>query len=571
MKQKIAITIILSIIAVVFFCLNLYVPYYDDDIWYALRYIPGETLSPITHFGDIIESQYHHYMGENSRAIIHISLQTLLSVLPEQGFDLINTIVFLLFVYMTARCVQGNNTPIKPLSILLSVVAIYALLPDMDYLFYWAAGSLNYMWTSVASLLFLLLWQHINEKETHSKGHIVILMLMAFLCAFGHEAFSLPIGASILIYMLTHHHRIGSNSITFVAIAYGLGCMTLIIAPGVANKTQHIDYTSISQYISSLAITLRHLRAIPIGMAIMLACCCKKKWRNGMAMFIKENSILFTTVCIAFLFAVIVGADAQVMRIFYACEFFAMLLLLRLVYRTIDLYSCNVQRAIATVLMCSIAIWCIVVLPVASCNGQQHRQLFEEYATDPDGIIYLSSNNTPTPAQPWVTNLLNLYYNSPNAEWRNFVIPLRQLDDTLAIPSPLLARNSDNSYKLYDKYIKILPSAVEPAIESPEKFFIPPHKVAGNNPFYITTDSCYVISPLDSLSTAIQWQWLYQPVSRSDKSASIAGKIKRWITPHTFPSSQPIQWCDTVVLPDNRQYIVIATPPYRTLRGIVPL
>ena len=569
MKRKITITIILSIIAVVFFCLNLCDPYYDDDIWYALRYIPGETLSPITHFGDIIESQYHHYMGENSRAIIHITLQTLLSLVPEQGFDLINTVVFILLVYMTALCAQGYNTPIKPLTILLSVVAIYTLLPDMDYLFYWAAGSLNYMWTSVTSLLFLLIWQHINENYSRSKWHIVILILVAFLCAFGHEAFSLPIGATILIYMLTHYRRIGFNSITLIAIAYGLGCMALLIAPGVANKTQHIDYTSVSQYISSLAITLRHLRAIPIGIAIMLACCCKKKWRNGMAMFIKENSILFMTTCIAFLFAAIVGADAQVMRIFYACEFFAMLLLLRFVYRTIDIYSCYVQRAIAIVTICSIAVWCTIVLPTASCNGQQHRQLFKEYVTDPDGIIYLSSNNAPT--QPWVTNLLNLYYNSPNAEWRNFVIPLRHLNDTLAIPSPLLDRNNDYSYKLYDKYIKVLPSAIEPAIESPQKFFTPQNKVAGDNPFYITTDSCYVISPLDSLPDNSQWQWLYQPASRHDKSASIAGKIKRWVAPHTYPSSQPIQWCDTVVLPNNLQYIVIATPQYRTLRGIAPL
>ena len=129
--------------AIVFFCFNFFVPYYDDDVWYALRYIPQETLSPITGLGDILLSQYHHYMGENSRALIHIALQSLLATLPYYVFDIVNTLIFILMVWCMAQYTQAHKRTPLPITLLLIVAGIYGLLPDMDYLFYWAAGALN--------------------------------------------------------------------------------------------------------------------------------------------------------------------------------------------------------------------------------------------------------------------------------------------------------------------------------------------------------------------------------------------------------------------------------------------
>ena len=83
-------------------------PYYDDDVWYALRYVPSETLSPIASFMDILVSQYHHYIGENSRALIHIALQSLLATLPDYGFDIANTLVFTLLLWCMALFIQKH-------------------------------------------------------------------------------------------------------------------------------------------------------------------------------------------------------------------------------------------------------------------------------------------------------------------------------------------------------------------------------------------------------------------------------------------------------------------------------
>ena len=104
------------VVAVCFFLFNYFVPYYDDDVWYALRYVPGETLSPISNFSDILVSQYHHYIGENSRALIHITLQSLLAILPDYAFDIANTLMFLLLLWFMALYTQGSKESLEPIS-----------------------------------------------------------------------------------------------------------------------------------------------------------------------------------------------------------------------------------------------------------------------------------------------------------------------------------------------------------------------------------------------------------------------------------------------------------------------
>lgn len=569
MSRKSSIIIILSLVAIGFFCLNLFVPYYDDDIWYALRYIPHETLSPISNFGDILLSQYHHYMGENSRAIIHIVLQCLLAVLPEWGFDLVNTGIFILLIWCITIYCKRENDPISPLSLLIIVTCIYGLLPDMDYLFYWAAGSLNYMWTSVATMAFLIIWRQITKENTPVTTYTWLYAIATFCCAFTHEAFALPVGAGVLIYMLCHHRLIRFNSITIIALAYGLGCLAILIAPGLENKSQTIGYESISDYISQLITTLRVIRVLPICIIIALISILKKTWRNNLGRYIRENYLLIIIASVAFIFVATLRAGALHGRIYYASEFFWMLVILTYLHQSIDLLHCKYSRCATIVLGIGLIAWCIYILPQAHKVGRQHHALFSNYTSDNDGIIYLPSSDAPILTQNWIMDLHKYYYISPESEWRAFVIPLEHLKDTLTIPDTLLMRTPLTlQYVLYDKYIQILPEELRPAIEQPEQFFTTTHKIAGDNPFYGVDNGRYVITPFDSIAHNEQWQWIYHPSSWREPSASLPGTIKRLIAPGTLPPSEPIQFPDTVTLPSQERYLIILKPPYRTVKAI---
>lgn len=570
MKQKIIIASILIITAIVFLCLNLMVPYYDDDIWYSLHYIPGELVAPITQFSDIITSQYHHFVNENSRAIIHITLQSILSILPDYGFDILNTLIFILFICATTKYVQLPNRVVSPLALLLTISSIYLLLPDMDYLFYWAAGSLNYLWVSLVTIIFLFIW----HKEISIKRNIDyrswIYAIIAFGCAFTHEAFAIPVGIALLIYMLVNYRLIGVNNSTLIALFYGIGCLLLLVAPGMENKTQHIGYVSIEEYIQQLFTTLRSLRVFPLCILVAIASCCRTSWRKNLISFIKDNRYLLLITTLSLIIILALCAGARNMRVFYATEFFALLSLLRYVHLLLNHVSQASEHKLALALSILCIAWCAVIIPVCYESGKGHHNLFTQYQNDDDGVLFLPEENIPRYAERWTINLHKLYYHTPESEWRGFVIPLAHLTDSLKAPYPLLTRNENLTYALYNKYILILPHSVQAAIESSEEFFTPQHKVKGNNPFYITSDSCYIITPTDSLSTEAKWQWHYYQASLNEPSASLPGYIRRLVAPQSLPLTAPVEYPDTITLPDKRSYVIYNLTPYRTLNSIEP-
>lgn len=567
MNRKIITTIILLATAIVFLCLNLCVPYYDDDIWYALRYIPNETLAPVTQFSDILISQYHHYMGENSRALVHIVLQTILATLPDWGFDILNTAIFLLFIWLVARYTQASNEKPQPLSLLIAIVGIYGLLPDMDYLFYWAAGSLNYMWTSVATLLFLLYWQEIVQTDKPIKGSTWLYAIMTICCASLHEAFAMPIGGAILLYMLFHYRRIGFNTTTVIAIAYGLGCMTILLAPGLENKASNIGYNSTQEYISSVITSLRSLRVIPLCAVIFLITLCRKSWRQKSLSFLKENYFILLITIISFIFITAIRAGATG-RVYYATEFFALILLLRYINLLIQGMQQNAQRYTIIGLSALIAAWVVIVVPECYRTGKQHYALVTAHLNDSDGIIFLPHEETAPLARPWVMDLHQTYWLAPEAEWRAFVTPLAQLKDTLAAPLPLIQRNANQQYRLYNRYIQFIPHELQAAIETPAQFFTPENKIAGENPFYGVDNGDYIIAQSDSISKGEKWHWHYHPASPQEPSASLMGYLRRVFAPETFPASEPVMWIYRVVLPNGETYIIAERPRYRTLKSI---
>lgn len=568
MNRRTATIIILLATAIVFLCLNLFVPYYDDDIWYALRYIPDESLSPITNFYDILTSQYHHYMGENSRAIVHIVLQSILATLPDWGFDILNTLVFLLLVWLVTRYTQSSGDKVQPLSLLLTIAGIYWLLPDMDYLYYWAAGALNYMWTSVATMLFLLYWQHIAHTDEHIDARTWLCAIATLCCASLHEAFALPIGGAILLYMVKDYRRIGYNRTTLIAIAFGLGCMTILLAPGLENKASNIGYNTIQEYMTQLFVSLRSLRVAPLCVIIGAICLCRKAWRNRVQQFVRKNGFILLTTIIAIIFILSIRAGAHLMRIYYAAEFFALLLLLRFINEVLPQLQQNVRRYITIGTSALLIAWVGIVLPECHRTGKQHYTLVAAHQSDSDGIIFLPQENTSKIAAPWVMDLHHFYWLAPEAEWRAFVTPLTQLQDTLTAKKPILQRNPDQSYRLYNRYIQFIPHELQAAIETPDEFFTAAHKIPGNNPFYSTTQGEYIIAQADSLSSGNQWCWHYYPASLREPSASVAGFLRRAFAPETFALSEPILWLYRVTLPDKTTYIIARRPQYRTVRSI---
>lgn len=186
--------VMLLIFMTIFFVRNLILPMASDDIPYAFVW-DGEDrgnlldgVGPrerITSFGDIVRSQYSHYMTWGGR-IIGIGLTQLFAWEGKHLFDVLNTFVFIALAFLVFRIGTGKKlSEMNAVYMFWLLFALWFLLPDPFLTTLWMCGSCVFLWTGVIDLLFLLpfakaYWT--GEDALPSKW-CVPLMAFTGLCA----------------------------------------------------------------------------------------------------------------------------------------------------------------------------------------------------------------------------------------------------------------------------------------------------------------------------------------------------------------------------------------------------
>ena len=178
----------------IFFVRNLILPMVSDDIPYAFVWDGADKgnlldgVGPrerITSFGDIVRSQYSHYMTWGGR-IIGIGLTQLFAWEGKHLFDVLNTLVFIALAFLIFRIGTGKKlSEMNATYIFWMLFALWFLLPDPFLTTLWMCGSCVFLWTGVIDLLFLspfakAYWT--GEDSLPSKWSVP-LMAFTGLCA----------------------------------------------------------------------------------------------------------------------------------------------------------------------------------------------------------------------------------------------------------------------------------------------------------------------------------------------------------------------------------------------------
>lgn len=178
----------------IFFVRNLILPMVSDDIPYAFVWDGADKgnlldgVGPrerITSFGDIVRSQYSHYMTWGGR-IIGIGLTQLFAWEGKHLFDVLNTLVFIALAFLIFRIGTGKKlSEMNATYMFWMLFALWFLLPDPFLTTLWMCGSCVFLWTGVIDLLFLLpfakaYWT--GEDSLPSKWSVP-LMAFTGLCA----------------------------------------------------------------------------------------------------------------------------------------------------------------------------------------------------------------------------------------------------------------------------------------------------------------------------------------------------------------------------------------------------
>lgn len=325
--NKVGYILVLLVIAIAFYIWNCISPGYSDDYGYKFMFTAQKhpDLSiPIKSIGDIFVSQWNHYFSFNGRILIHFFAQLWTALLGKELFNVFNALMLVAFILLLQKYIQKK----RQMFWLLISVALILLLPHFNETYLWMTGSMNYTWTAVAMLVFLLLFRRLKDKEVKNwQG--VLYVLGGLLLGWTHEGFSLPLTVALVCVGLKEQCFKRRDAQFYWVLGFVLGACFCAFSPSTINRASGSE-AQITLFRLSFLKSLAFPRVI-IGLRIVyllliLLCVLHKKSKELFYQVVKENKILLLTIPISLGISFVSGLGTT--RAAYGAEYFSMLILL---------------------------------------------------------------------------------------------------------------------------------------------------------------------------------------------------------------------------------------------------
>ena len=213
-KNIILFTIFISMLA-----LNYLYPYISDDYTYMYKY---DNFERIKNISDIFFSMKDHYFLWGGRVLAH-SLASVFLLLPKNIFNICNSIMYTIFIYLIYLIGRRNNKDNYNYLFIIHLL-IWFINISFGEVTLWLTGSCNYLWTSVIILLFLYLFHKENKN-------VIIFSILGILAGMCNENFSLSIiFVCILFVIFNKNYRNKNNYIGIIFLI--IGYLFLFLASG---------------------------------------------------------------------------------------------------------------------------------------------------------------------------------------------------------------------------------------------------------------------------------------------------------------------------------------------------
>ena len=254
------------------FALNYMTPMILDDYIYCFSFKDGERITSLL---QIIPSMAGHYDFVNGKLVVHGIFQILL-MFPQVVFDFLNTIMTCLLCYMIYEYVWHMHHDVHNALMYFYVIAcLWLFVPAFGHVFLWAAGAMNYVWTTVVLLLYLKPVYTDFPKE-YSKSFRILYILTGFIMGTLVETTSFAvIGFFIIWAFVKRFFRKEAIAkwklLTIVTMLCGY--LAIVLSPGTRKKKINVnkDYMrSITGGFKLYFVTLFILLLIGILMAAIL-------------------------------------------------------------------------------------------------------------------------------------------------------------------------------------------------------------------------------------------------------------------------------------------------------------
>ncbi len=189
----------LAMAAALFYCLNLITPLYADDYSYSYTFAADTEKYRIGTLHDIWLSQLNHYQVINGRAIVH-SLVQLLLIWDRSVFNVVNTLAFLALGFAVYFAAYGSFRQLRAAPLFAVYILLWLSMPGFGQSCLWLTGSVNYMFTALGVLLFLMPYRSDSPEGRHGALKAALMLPAGLLAGWSSEAVCLAgLAAAVLL------------------------------------------------------------------------------------------------------------------------------------------------------------------------------------------------------------------------------------------------------------------------------------------------------------------------------------------------------------------------------------
>lgn len=427
---RIGIGAFLLIIGSLFYLMNMYTPICGDDYLYSFYLTPVAAKSffegasigfeqKISSFTDVMFSQYNHYFYVNGRTIPHILEQSFAGLWGENCFNLINVFAFLL-LNMLVIWISGKRNLTKFGYWVAAVFFIWFLLPCPVDLFLLMSGALNYTWSAVLCLAFLLVYNKVRQMEKVNWGVAFLLFLLGVISGWTHESLVIGISGSLfIIYCVQYNKRKPKSPEVALVAGFWLGTLLLCLSPAARGRAS-FDHPSIWE---TFLLIIGELRAFYVLLFLLVYTFFREK-RNGnnhiLRKFFYDNQLYFYIIFIELVFSLVIGF--RNVRQLFGIELFSVVILIKLISEQIS-FNAVWCRSVSIVAASAIVLHMAFVIPCAKRSHAQFQDIVATYLHSEDGVVSFKYEEFPC----WVDSYVWRF--GGYADWEAFCISVYYTGD----------------------------------------------------------------------------------------------------------------------------------------------
>ncbi|MBQ4444928.1 MAG: hypothetical protein IJL29_10760 [Prevotella sp.] len=324
--------IFLIVISILHGLLTVLSPYSGDDLRYHCMFVNVD-IDPnhlIKSLKDVVDSNIVHFRYVNGRALIHLIIQSITGITGKLPFNILNPLFFA--AYIALICQIGIRR-ITCRAMVWIIGLLLFLMPTFCIEYLWMCGAINYLWSSVFVLLFLLLLRNTEERQTkdYRWWKLTLLLLFAFIAGGLHEGITVPLCAGLMIRELLFWHKKRSYDWhllrPWLILAFTIGALICTLSTIQRAHNQYESFMGSLQERWNCGVYIwSKLRLTYLLVVVFLIA----MWRKivGFKTFIKENIVYLIAIVCSMAIAFYTGLNY--VRISYAAELFSLILIIQL-------------------------------------------------------------------------------------------------------------------------------------------------------------------------------------------------------------------------------------------------